>query len=187
MSEPGKRAKKTILTLGYGRQNFVDIAEKLRTSGVQIVVDVRSSPHSKQSPEFNQKCLAERLPKLGITYHHLKELGGKGREENPRSPNTGLSKAWRAYADYMQSEDFERGLVRLLALAAIGPVALLCAEADYAKCHRRFLADALTVRGLKVAHLNGDGQVLEHQLNPRLEVRKGKLLYPGAGEQLALF
>jgi uncharacterized protein (DUF488 family) len=185
--EPRKRSKKVIITVGYSNRTFAVLLELLRQSGIQIVADVRSTPHSRNSPDFNQKNLAERLPKLGITYHHLKELGGQGRDVLERSPNTGLSKTWQGYADYMLSEEFERSFRRLQALVTIGPVALLCAEADFGKCHRRLIADVLTVRGHQVQHLDETGRTIPHALTPRLEVRDGKVIYPGMGEQMKLF
>lgn len=187
VTETKKHAKKAIITIGYSSRTFDELLGLLRQAGVQIVADVRSAPNSRQSPEFNQKNLAESLPKLGITYHHLKELGGKDRPILERSPNRGLPKAWQGYADYMQSEDFERCLRRLLALATIGPVALLCAEADPAKCHRRLIADVLTARGLPVVHVDGTGHRVDHEPTPRLEIRNGKVIYPPVGEQLPLF
>jgi len=187
VTEPKKRTSKAIITLGYSNRTFEDLLGLLRQAGTQIVADVRSTPHSRQMPQFNQASLAERLPKLGITYHHLRELGGKNRLEWERSPNTGLPKVWQGFADFMLTEEFERSLRRLLALAAIGPVAILCAEADYLKCHRQFIADALTARGMKVAHLDAEGQIFQHTMTPRLEVRHGKITYPAVGEQMPLF
>jgi uncharacterized protein (DUF488 family) len=187
VTESNKRAQKVIFTIGYSNRTLADLMGLLREAGVQIVADVRSSPNSRQSPDFNQKHLAERLPKLGITYHHLKDLGGQGREALERSPNLGLSKTWQGYADYMLSDEFERSFRRLQALVTIGPVALLCAEADWSRCHRRLLADVLTVRGHQVRHLDESGQPVPHALTPRLEVRDGKVYYPATGEQLKLF
>lgn len=186
-TENKKRGKQTIVTLGCTQRSFDDLLALLRQSGAQIVADVRSNPNSRQAPEFSQKNLAERLPKLGITYHHLKELGGREREPLERSPNGGLAKPWQGYADYMLSEEFERSLRRLLALAAIGPVALLGAESDPQQCHRRLLADVLTARGLAVTHLDAAGKAVPHDVTPRMVVHDGKVTYPPSGEQMRLF
>ncbi|MCK5241402.1 DUF488 domain-containing protein [bacterium] len=186
MAESGKRNKQTIATVGHSDMAFEMFVQMLRKADVQILVDIRTAPRSKQVPHFNQDELKERLPAYGITYHHIKALGGKGRKPIRRSPNRGLPKAWQAYADHMLSEDFERGLMRLLALVSIGKVAVFCAEAGWERCHRKFLADALTVRGYRVVHYQLD-QKAEHVLTPGLEIKKERLTYPASGEQLTLF
>jgi uncharacterized protein (DUF488 family) len=187
MPEIKKRSRTTIVTLGYSNHKFESVLEILRKAGVQILADIRSVPNSTLLPSFNQEHLAEHLPKLGITYHHLKELSGEGRKIRMRSPNTGLPKAWQGYADHMLSDEFERGLIRLQALAMIGPVAILNIESDWKKCCRRFLADALTLRGLKVQHLDNGGTPVNHELTARCELQHGKIIYPAVGEQLPLF
>ena len=53
----------------------------------------------------------------------------------------------------MRSAGFLRGLERMEALAAEATTAILCAEAEPGRCHRRFLAAALEARGWTVAHL----------------------------------
>ncbi len=178
---------RAVLTVGYAHRTLTELGGLLRRSGVRIVADVRSSPFSRPWPEFNRPHLSEHLPKLGITYHPLRDLGGKGREASERSPNAGLPGGWRAYADHMRSEAFARGLRRLTTLAGVGPVAILCTETDPALCHRRLIADALTVQGVPVLHLDGAGRAVPHVLTPRLVVREGQITYPPAGEQLQLF
>lgn len=187
MSTRATSDPRTVLTVGYAHRTFAELCGLLRRSGVQIVADVRSSPFSRSWPEFSRPQLAEHLPKQGITYHHLRDLGGKGREASERSRNAGLSGNWRAYADHMQSEAFARGLRRLTTLAGVGPVAILCTESDPAQCHRWLIADALTVQGVPVLHLDAAGRAVPHTLTPRLVVREGLITYPPAGEQLLLF
>ncbi|MBN1594480.1 DUF488 domain-containing protein [candidate division FCPU426 bacterium] len=186
MVESGKKNKGIVYTIGHSDLVYEVFVNILRQAGVQILVDIRTAPHSKHVPHFDQAVLKEKLPASGITYHHIKELGGKGRKPLRRSPNKGLPKAWQAYADHMLTEEFERGLMRLLALASIGTVAVLCAEAKWERCHRKFLADAVMVRGMRVIHLAAD-QNTAHALTPGLEIQKEKLLYPALGEQLTLF
>lgn len=187
MAEPGKRSKQTIYTLGHSDLAFETFLSRLRKSKIQILVDIRSVAKSKYVPQFNQNVLKEKLPAFGITYHHLKEMGNKGKEPMRRSPNKGLPKAWQAYADFMQTEEFERGLLQLLALVSIGTVVLLCAEKHWDKCHRKLLSDALLVRGYHVVHLDGDGNRTIHSLTPGMEIKKNKITYPALGEQLTFF
>jgi hypothetical protein len=57
--------------------------------------------------------MQQALPKVGIRYCNLASLGGL-RHSKKDSPNFGWRNAtFRGFADYMQSESFEKGLVAL--------------------------------------------------------------------------
>lgn len=187
MPEPGKPKKQTIYTIGHGERSYDELISLLRLNGIQILADIRSVVRVKNSPHFNKEKLAEKLPTCGITYHHLKDLGARGRKAVRRSPNTGLPKGKQGYADYMLTEEFERALMQLLALSSIGLVALLNTEKDPAQGHQQFLADALVARGVKVIHIIDESSKIQHSLPKRVEIRKNKIIYPAPGEQLSLF
>jgi len=113
---------------------------------MRVVADVRRHPGSRRVPWTNAGEIARVLP---VEYVHLPELGGR-RGDDP----------FRAYAEHMAGEEFAAGLERLLALR--GPVAMMCAEADWRQCHRRLVADALVERGIEVRHIDAHGGVEEH-------------------------
>ena len=48
----------TIEHSDMGREKFMD---RLEQNGVELVVDVRSTPHSRHAPQFNRKELAGAL------------------------------------------------------------------------------------------------------------------------------
>ena len=50
----------------------------------------------------------------------------------------------------MQTSEFDAGLQRLIKLAWQKRSAFMCAEAVPWRCHRSLIADALTVRGIRV-------------------------------------
>jgi hypothetical protein len=66
---------------------------------------------------------------------------------------------------------------RLLALATELPTAVLCAEALHTRCHRRLIADALLVRGVRVLHVRGTGAPEEHHLPPFVRRDGERLIY----------
>lgn len=48
-------------------------------------------------------------------------------------------------------------------MATARPTAVMCAEGDWHRCHRRLVADVLTLRGLaEVRHVGVDGAVAPH-------------------------
>ena len=73
---------------------------------------------SHRMPHFNRESLEVELPKHGIAYVWLKELGGRRKKVLKDSPNTALrNESFRNYADYMMTEKFAEGIEELLAIA----------------------------------------------------------------------
>ena len=154
------------------------LVDLLRAHGVEQVVDVRTIPKSRHNPQFNRPGLSRALHAVKIGYRHLKTLGGL-RHARPNSVNLGWRNAsFRGYADYMQSEDFATGLVRLEDLAARRPTAIMCAEALPWRCHRSLIADALTVAGWRVLHIQSRRSVRPHKRTAFSKVRSGRVFYP---------
>ena len=131
-------------------------------------------------PWFAAEPLAAALDAKGIRYAHFPELGGR-RPALPGSPNGG----WRVgqfqgYADHMASEEFTAGLRRLQALAAARRTAAMCAEAQWWRCHRRLLSDALVARGWRVLHVDARGRAEPHSLTEFAVVDGERVTYPPA-------
>jgi uncharacterized protein (DUF488 family) len=86
--------------------------------------------------------------------------------------------SFRGFADYMQTSEFEAGLSRLLKLAAQKRCALMCAEAVPWRCHRSLIADALTVRGIRVEDIMSMKRSQVHSLTPFARVQGHRITYP---------
>jgi uncharacterized protein (DUF488 family) len=84
----------------------------------------------------------------------------------------------------MAEPQFAEGLGRLERLAARRVTAVMCAEADWRRCHRRLIADALVARGWRVLHLLADGRLQEHALSPHAAVEDSTVTYPAAQASL---
>jgi hypothetical protein len=80
----------------------------------------------------------------------------------------------------MLGEQFGSALERLEALARSRRTAIMCAEGLWWRCHRRLIADALTVRGWHVFHILPDGGRAEHSLPEFALVDGGRITYPAA-------
>ena len=69
-------------------------------------------------PHFNREALEAELPKRGIAYVWMKELGGRRKKIRSDSPNIALrNDSFRNYADYMMTDEFAQGIDRLLEIA----------------------------------------------------------------------
>ena len=164
-----------------------DLIALLERAGVRQVVDVRTVPRSRRNPQFEGDVLAATLAEHGIAYVHEPGLGGF-RRPSPDSINGGWEHpAFRGYADYMQTPEFDAALGRLVALASGLPTSIMCAEAQWWRCHRRLISDALVIRGWDVLHLGLRAEPVKHELTPFAVVGPGhSLSYPPAQGELEL-
>ena len=167
-----------IYTVGHSNRSIEDFLALLAAHGIKKVVDVRTIPKSRHNPQFNQEELRKSLANAGIQYRHLKALGGL-RHALRDSVNMGWRNlSFRGFADYMQTEDFDRGLELLEGIARKQPTAIMCAEGNPWRCHRSLIADALTKRKWQVLEISSRKTARPHRLTPFLRVRKGRLVYP---------
>jgi uncharacterized protein (DUF488 family) len=167
----------TIYTVGHSVLEPDEFLGLLHEHGVDMLVDVRRYPASRRVPHFNAGVLAETLESGGIGYRHAEELGGR-RRPLPDSRNGGWeNEGFRGYADYMRTQEFADGLHRLEADAREHSVAVMCAEAQWWRCHRRLLADALVARHHDVVHLRRGGSQ-PHEQTPFAVVANNGISYP---------
>jgi len=168
----------TVLTIGHSTRPLDELLALLKEHGVTLLVDVRTIPGSRKNPQFNRDDLARALEKAGVRYAHAAGLGGL-RRARPDSPNAGWrNPAFRGFADYMQTDAFQESLGSLIEMARKECVAIMCAEALPWRCHRSLISDALTVRGVRVAHIMGPGKTQPHQVTPWARVEGGRITYP---------
>jgi uncharacterized protein (DUF488 family) len=167
----------TVYTIGHSTKSLEEFINILKTFKIFLVVDVRTVPHSKHNAQFNKTPLSETLKVEGIKYIHLPELGGLRRPQVDSLNSALESKSFRGYADYMQTKEFTENLLKLIALSRENYLAIMCAEAIPWRCHRSLLADALSVRNIKVKHILNENNSVNHELNPLAQVEGTKITY----------
>ena len=167
-----------IFTIGHSTRNVDDFISLLEEHGIKLLADVRLLPGSKRYPQFNKEALAESLSARGIRYEHFPELGGR-RKPKADSRNTAWRNAsFRSYADYMETEQFHKGIERLLALAReAGPTAIMCAEAVWWRCHRALISDFLKACDIEVAHILDANKTEPHPFTSAARIVNGQLSY----------
>ena len=179
-------ADPAIFTIGHSTRTVAAFVEMLREAGVTLVVDVRSIPRSRATPQFNGDTLPDSLAADGIAYRHLAALGGRRhhRKGTPPSPNTlWRVPAFRNYADYAETAEFRAGLDALRALARDARCAIMCAEAVWWRCHRRIIADYLLAGGTRVEHIMAPGRTVEAVLTAGARLQPGGTVrYPAGPE-----
>lgn len=145
-----------LLTIGHSRHPFERFLALLRQHQVEVLVDVRSQPFSRFSPQFSRKALEPALREAGLRYLFLGDaLGGRPADQALYRADGSVD-----YPLVAAQPFFQRGLERLLEGSARFRVCLMCAEENPAHCHRRLLVTrALMERGAAVSHLRGSGAV----------------------------
>jgi uncharacterized protein (DUF488 family) len=127
-----------LFTVGYEGRTLPQLVRLLEAHGVRRLIDVRERPYSRRKG-FSATPLSEALRKVGIVY----EPGfGLGNPDDIRSmwKNGDLPNGKRRYRALLRNGRRDR-VEHVVALADLGPVALLCLEGDYGQCHRSIIAE----------------------------------------------
>ncbi len=140
-----------LYTIGHSNHSIEKFINLLKSHGITLVADVRSSPYSQYCAQFNKEIFSARLQAESIGYIYLGEgLGGRS----------------AAFVDFKQMSnrrEFKQEITRLLEVFAEDCVALMCAEKDPIKCHRfTLVCRALKAEGLHIRHILEDGSIEEH-------------------------
>ncbi len=145
-----------IYTVGHSNRTLDEFIALLARHEIEVLVDVRSQPYSRYTPQFNGASLKETAPAASVKYLFLgKELGGR-----PEGPQFYDADGRVRYNLVAESPLFLSGIERLEIGIQRYRVAILCAEEDPTGCHRRLLVGrVLAERGVPVLHIRGDGQV----------------------------
>ncbi len=168
----------TLYSVGHSNRTIAELIGLLRSAGIATLVDVRAQPASARHPQFAMDALRAALEREGMVYHWAgRQLGGF-RQPKPDSPHIALeSDGFRGFADFMETEAFQRGVSQLVNLGMKAPTAFMCAEKLPEQCHRSLIADYLTLQGITVMHLIDATETREHRLNPLARTESGRLVY----------
>ncbi len=174
-------ARKVIYTLGHSTHTTREFIGLLKAHGIRHLVDIRHYPGSRFCPQFGKTRLRRNILRNKIEYTHLVSLGGRRRPDPDSELNLGWrSPQFRGYADYMQTEEFERALKELMQLARKHKTAIMCSEAVPWRCHRSLVADALIARGWKVIDIFTEKNAKEHALTSFARITHEHVVYPEA-------
>lgn len=152
-----------ILTIGHSNHDWGRFVNLLKGAGVTAVADVRTSPWSRHTPQFNRETLGGALKAEGVAYVFLgAELGG--RPEGAHLFDDGVAN----YEAMAGQPAFQQGLERVVNGARTHVVALMCSEREPLDCHRCLLVSRrLRMLGLEVSHIHADGAIEAHTATER--------------------
>lgn len=156
-----------IWTIGHSTRISDEFVDILKFHNIEVLADVRSYPGSKRYPHFNKNPLDISLAKNSIEYIHILELGGRRKPSENSKHSEWKNTSFRAYADYMETDSFYKGITLLKSISAAKRTAIMCAEALWWKCHRRLISDHLTENGVQVIHIFDKNKAEIHLLKPQ--------------------
>jgi uncharacterized protein (DUF488 family) len=166
-----------IWTIGHSTRTLEHFIAMLQSFNIEVVADIRSFPGSRRYPHFNKEALEISLPANKIEYIHVKDLGGR-RPVKPGSVNTGWRHpAFRGFADYMETDDFKKGIQQLENIGLSKRTAYMCSEAVWWRCHRSLVSDFLKLKGWNVIHIMEIGKASAHTYTQPAKITGGKLFY----------
>ncbi len=168
-----------LYTVGHSTFPKEHLIGLLRKYDVDYLLDVRSIPFSKYTPQYNSDFLKKYLFDEGINYATMGKYFG-ARQENPAFYPDGFLdfELFRASTIFIQGfENVNKGLID-------HNIALMCTEKDPIDCHRAIMvARGFELQGVTVRHILHDSAILtQEDLNQKLLNR----YFPDRG-QLSLF
>ena len=172
-----------LLPTGHGRADRHELGDRLTGAGVDLLVDVRRFPGSRNHPDVATEALAGWLPELGIGYRWEERLGGRRRlpPGEPVVDDWWTVAQFAAYAAHTRTPEFTAALDAVLADAAEQTVAVMCSESVWWRCHRRLIADvAVLAHGVPVTHLMPGGRLTPHRPSEGAVLDGGVVYWPAA-------
>jgi uncharacterized protein (DUF488 family) len=136
---------RTLATIGYEAALQAAVIDRLKTAGVEVLIDVRAVAASRRAG-FSKGVLASSLAEAGIEYVHLRHLGTPkpGRD----AARKGRIAEMRAiFEDHLEEPAAQLELARAIEIAGGRKTALLCYEADHTGCHRSIVAERMVEAG----------------------------------------
>lgn len=149
------RGDSTLFTLGHSNHTPDHFQGLLLGERIEVVVDVRSWPHSRHVEWADRAVLPEVVETTGAKYLFLGDcLGGR-----PDDGGCYDSEGHVLYGRVAATEGFRAGISRLRRGMEQYRVAVMCSEENPEHCHRRLLvAKVLLEEGIAVMHIRGDGR-----------------------------
>lgn len=156
-----------LYTVGHTNHSHEVFLDLLKKYNIDYVLDVRSTPFSQFTSQFNKDVIDKFLKKNNIAYKHMGKFFGARPEDKKLYTTAG-------YLDFekaRQSDNFVKGLDNVvLGLDRGFNIALMCTEKDPFDCHRAIMvARGFDLKGIEVQHILPDGTVItQKQLDTRL-------------------
>lgn len=156
-----------LFTIGHTNHSHEEFLKLLQAHQIEYVLDVRSTPFSQFTSQFNKDIIAEFLKENRVKYNHM----GKYFGARPVDKSLYTDKGYLDFEKARETDDFKKGVDNvILGLNKGYNVALMCTEKDPFDCHRAIMvARGFELNGIDVNHILPDGRITsQKELNDRL-------------------
>ena len=143
----------TLWTVGYEGLSIETFLARLRTNGVEHLVDIREAPISRK-PGFAKTVLSAAVEAAGMRYSHIRALGCPKPIRDRFKADGDWSRYTLGFTRYLAGQSEALGMLR--AIAGSAPACVMCFEADFGRCHRTFVAEAVVGAHGKIRHITGE-------------------------------
>ncbi len=153
-AERNKLASKTeiIYTIGYEGISFESYVNQLLKYDVRLLCDVRKNPLSRKFG-FSKGILSRLLPKLGIEYLHMPDLGIRSEMRQELNSAADYEKLFKAYRKTLPQNIESLQMLEQL-LKEHKRIALTCFEKEHYSCHRHCVSDYLENKSnIRICHI----------------------------------
>jgi uncharacterized protein (DUF488 family) len=159
-----------MYTIGYGNRNPENFLFLLKEFSIEYLVDIRTIPHSKFAPQFNQQELKILLKSQGVTYVFMGDLIGG----IPRDPSCYNVEGKVDYEVLKTKDFFLQGIRRLKIAHDKGiSIVLMCSESKPSECHRsKLIGQLLKKENIILMHIDEKGH-LKDQIKVMNELNNG--------------
>ncbi len=154
ITEKNKLTSKTevIYTIGYEGSSFESYVNQLLKHDVSLLCDVRKNPLSRKFG-FSKGVLSRVLPKLGIEYLHMPELGIRSEMRQELNSADDYAKLFNTYRKTLPKKAESLQLLEQL-LKKHQRIALTCYEKASHSCHRHCISDYLENNSnIRICHI----------------------------------
>lgn len=147
----------SLYTIGHSNHTHDEFIGLLKLHNINYLLDVRSTPYSKFTDQFNKEVISKVLMENGISYSYMGKYFGARQEDRSLYTPEG-------YLDFEKtraSEQFKIGLNNVKkGLAAGNNISLMCTEKDPFDCHRTIMVSrGFELEGIEVNHIHADGHL----------------------------
>lgn len=150
---------KILYSIGHSNQTQDEFLALVKVYGVNSIVDVRSVPASKYSPQFNQENLKDFLIAHNVQYLYFgEEFGARRTDSIDENGQVNFDLA-------VKSSSFVSGALRIFRGLERGyKIAFMCSEANPLECHRFALVSRYFYeKGIDVQHILKDAKLASHK------------------------
>lgn len=141
-----------LFTIGYEGISFEGYINRLIKNDIRLLCDVRKNPMSRKFG-FSKSNLSTLLPKLGIEYLHVPDLGIESKKRTDLNTEADYIQLLEEYRETLPDKRESLHMLEDM-LTNYKRIALTCFEKEHESCHRHCVSDYMRrEKGFGVYHL----------------------------------